>query len=79
MATTRHGLVGWGVRLAGSFAGKMAATPAHNFTGARHGLVGWVMQDVGTFAGKAAAVVTGAGTRRQRQIKSLIRSRRRRR
>lgn len=77
-AKTRLGLEGYGVRRAGSFADKTAATthPVGRLT--RFGLEGYGVRRAGSFAGKTAADGDASGTRRQRQIKALIRRRTRR-
>ena len=48
MAITRHGLVGWSARPAGSFAGKVSAGGKVTPT-VRHGLTGWVTRSAGAF------------------------------
>jgi hypothetical protein len=78
VAVTRFGLEGYGVRRAGSFAGKSAAPthPVGRLT--RFGLEGYGVRRAGSFAGKTEASGDNSGTRRQRSIKALVRRRTRR-
>ena len=72
---------GWGYagQISGSFAGK-AAAPVHPVADLTRYVAAWgyAGRRCGSFAGKAANASATGGTRRQRQIKSLIRRRPRR-